>query len=373
MQLRKIIATCLVALLLGSVSFASELQQKQNELNVIREQLQLKSNELQRARSVVLNISDKVNEIQQELEGAQLDFNKINEALGSTETAISNTDDNIAALQSSLKKRSKILDKRVRSIFENGQISYLDVLLGAKNFQDLINRVEIVRKILTNDAKLIASVTKQRDELAAQKVALQTESKRLKDLQVEAEKKRQLVVERKLEQDAILHTAEDDMYASQQAYQEEVAASRRVEQLIRNIERGGSVAVQSTGSMIWPASGPITSSFGWRIHPIYGSSIFHSGVDIGADYGDTVAAADGGVIIYSDWMSGYGKTIIIQHANGITSLYGHCSALLVSTGQRVNKGQAIARVGSTGNSTGPHLHFEVRVNGSPVNPGNYLG
>ena len=170
-----------------------------------------------------------------------------------------------------------------------------------------------------------------------------------------------------------MHTAEDDMYASQQAYQEEVAASRRVEQLIRNIERGGSVAVQSTGSMIWPASGPITSSFGWRIHPIYGSSIFHSGVDIGADYGDTVAAADGGVIIYSDWMSGYGKTIIIQHANGITSLYGHCSALLVSTGQRVNKGQAIARVGSTGNSTGPHLHFEVRVNGSPVNPGNYLG
>jgi len=373
MHIRKTIAICLVALLLGSIGFASELQQKQNELNGIREQLQLKSNELQRARSVVLNISDKVNEIQQELEAAQMDFNKINEALISTETAINKTDDNIAALQNSLKERSKILNKRVRSIFENGQISYLDVLLGAKNFQDLVNRVEIVRKILMNDAKLIASVTKQRDELAAQKVALQTERKRLKDIQIEAEKTRQIVVKRKQEQDAILLTAEDDMYASQQAYQEEIAASRRVEQMIRNIERGGSVVAQSTGSMIWPASGPITSPFGWRIHPIYGSSIFHSGVDIGADYGDTVAAADGGVIIYSDWMSGYGKTIIIQHANGITSLYGHCSALLVSTGQRVSKGQTIARVGSTGNSTGPHLHFEVRVNGSPVNPGNYLG
>ncbi|MFA6074507.1 MAG: peptidoglycan DD-metalloendopeptidase family protein [Negativicutes bacterium] len=373
MQFRKTIIFCLLVLMLGSSVFASELEQKKNELNAIQEQLQIKSGELQRARSVVNNISDKVNVIQQELEGAQTDFDKINDALSSTETAINKTDDNIASLQSSLKERTKILDKRVRSIYENGQISYLDVLLGAKNFQDFINRVEVVRKILTNDAKLISSVTRQRDELAQQKVALQTEQKRLKQLKVDAERTRQLVVARKREQDAVLATAEGDMYSVQQAYQEELAASRRVEQMIRNIERGGSVVAQSTGAMIWPARGPITSPFGWRIHPIYGSSIFHSGIDIGADYGDTIAAADSGVVIYSDWMSGYGKTLIIQHANGITSLYGHCSALLVSVGQRVSKGQAIGRVGSTGNSTGPHLHFEIRVNGSPANPGNYLG
>ena len=373
MQYKRILGFFLVAIVLGSSCFASELEQKQTELNNIREQLQIKSGEVQRARSIVNNINDKVNIIQQELEGAQADFDKINATLISTETAINKTDENIGLIQESLKERSKILNKRVRSIYENGQISYLDVLLGAKNFQDFVNRIEIVRKILSNDAKLIASVTKQRDELAAQKVALQSEQKRLKELQVAAEKTRLLVAARKHEQDAILAVAEDNMYASQQAYQEEMAASRRVEQLIRNIERGNKAVVKSSGSMIWPASGPLTSNFGWRIHPIYGSSIFHSGVDIGADYGDTVAAADGGVIIYSGWMSGYGKTIIIQHANGITSLYGHCSALLVSTGQQVSKGQAIARVGSTGNSTGPHLHFEVRVNGSPVNPGNFLG
>lgn len=372
MRYRQTTATVLIILLLCAAALASDLTQKQSELNAIREQVQLKAGELQRARSVVGSISDKVNLIQQELELAQLDYTTINSSLANTEAAINKTDDKIAGLQNSLKERSKILGKRVRDIYENGQVSYLDVLLGAKNFEDLVNRIEIVRRILISDVRLIGSINKQRDELSTQKLALLAEQKRLKQLELDSDKARQLITKRKQEQDAVLAAAESDMYSAEQAYQEELAASRRVEQMIRNIERGGSVVAQSTGRMIWPASGPITSPFGWRIHPIYGSSIFHSGVDIGADYGDTVAAADGGVVIYSDWMSGYGKTIIIQHANGITSLYGHCSALLVANGQRVSKGQAIARVGSTGNSTGPHLHFEVRVNGSPVNPGNYL-
>jgi murein DD-endopeptidase MepM/ murein hydrolase activator NlpD len=130
---------------------------------------------------------------------------------------------------------------------------------------------------------------------------------------------------------------------------------------------------QASGALTWPApSTYVTSSYGYRNHPIFGTSRFHSGVDIAADYGDPIAAADSGTVIYSDWMSGYGYTVIIDHGNGISTLYAHNSSLYVGNGQYVNKGQQIAGAGSTGYSTGPHLHFEVRVNGSTINPMSYF-
>ena len=124
--------------------------------------------------------------------------------------------------------------------------------------------------------------------------------------------------------------------------------------------------------MVWPLSGPITSEFGWRIHPIYGTQKFHSGLDIGGDYGLPIVAAASGVVSDACWISGYGNTVIIDHGGGITTLYGHNQSFAVSVGQSVSQGEVIAYCGSTGNSTGPHCHFEVRVNGSVVSPYGYL-
>ena len=124
--------------------------------------------------------------------------------------------------------------------------------------------------------------------------------------------------------------------------------------------------------MVYPCAGEITSSFGWRTHPILGYQRFHSGVDFGADYGTTIHAADSGTVIFSGWYGGYGNAVILDHGNGISSLYGHTSELYVSEGQTVQRGQSIAAVGSTGLSTGPHLHFEVRQDGDPVDPMAYL-
>ena len=129
----------------------------------------------------------------------------------------------------------------------------------------------------------------------------------------------------------------------------------------------------ATGSMMWPCPSchTITSEFGWRYHPIYHTQKYHSGVDIGASYGASIVAADGGTVITAGAVSGYGNCVVINHGNGITTLYGHMSSIAVSSGQKVSKGQTIGYVGSTGNSTGPHLHWEVTVNGVRQNPLNY--
>ena len=126
------------------------------------------------------------------------------------------------------------------------------------------------------------------------------------------------------------------------------------------------------GGMIWPLSGPITSEFGWRTHPIFGTTRYHSGIDIGGDYGLPIQAAAAGTVTYAGEISGYGNAVIIDHGGGITTLYGHNDSLVVGEGQVVGQGQVIAWCGSTGNSTGPHCHFEVRENGEPVSPYGYL-
>jgi murein DD-endopeptidase MepM/ murein hydrolase activator NlpD len=122
---------------------------------------------------------------------------------------------------------------------------------------------------------------------------------------------------------------------------------------------------------MWPTPGPLTSSYGWRVHPIFGTRRLHAGIDIGAPSGQSVRAAAGGVVSYSGWMGGYGNIVLIDHGR-LTTAYAHLSARSVRVGQSVSRGGTIGRVGSTGNSTGPHLHFETRLGGSPVNPMNYF-
>ena len=132
------------------------------------------------------------------------------------------------------------------------------------------------------------------------------------------------------------------------------------------------IPATNSGAMIWPITGPITSEFGWRSHPIFGGQRFHSGIDIGGDYGLPIHAAQGGVVSHAGWIGGYGNTVMIDHGGGIVTLYGHNDSLAVDVGQYVNQGDVIAYCGSTGNSTGPHCHFEVRLDGEPVSPFNYL-
>ena len=206
-------------------------------------------------------------------------------------------------------------------------------------------------------------------------------------MQAQSAAKKDEIEKRKAEQQVLLAQAQNDKATAEAALAELQASSNAITAMLQQRAAaraaassaggggGGAVsyqAVSGSGVFMWPVSGPITSPFGYRDHPIFGRQILHAGIDIGVDEGTPVAAADSGVVVDADWLGGYGYAVIIDHGNGLSTVYGHNSSLNVSPGQSVSKGQIIAYSGSTGNSTGPHVHFEVRSGGEPVDPMGYL-
>lgn len=368
-----VVATALLVLSSFSITvFASSLDEK---LSNIQSEMSEQKNKAAEAQQQVESVSDQLRLTQQALQIAKDEYKAIQKQSKDIEKKIDENKDVLAKAEKELASRMKILEKRIRDIYENGQISYVDVLFGAKDFNDFMTRMDLLKRIIKHDYDLIIKIQDQRKMILEKKAELERDQAALKELEKNAELKKKEVEASKAKQEKILDKMSNDRDTAERAYQELVEASKQVEQMIRQSRYpvgGAQGSGKSTGTMIWPIDGPITSPFGWRTHPIFGTSTFHSGLDIGGDYGMPVVAADGGVVIYAGWISGYGNAVIIDHGNGISSLYGHNQSLVVREGQSVSQGQLISYCGSTGNSTGPHVHFEVRENGSPVNPYNYL-
>ena len=360
------------AVLAAAPVLADELEEKQQQLNSVQQQIEAQQRKAELARRKEQSIAEQLRAIQRELDTAEDEYETVNDQLENTEQHIKANVELSNRLTKKLEVQTKTLHRRIRDIYKNGQVNYLDVLLGAKDFNDFVGRMDILKKILAYDNALIQGTKADRETLRKAKEQLEADRAKIVELRKLAAAKREQVAERRQERRGVLNAATYERETAERAYRELIETSRQIEQMIKRIQSGEKNIGGSTGTMTWPAEGEITSPFGWRVHPIFGTQRLHTGIDIGADYGDAIRAADGGVVIHADWMGGYGNAVIIDHGNGISTLYAHNSQLLVDEGQTVAKGQTVARCGSTGYSTGPHLHFEVRQNGSPVNPLNYL-
>ncbi|WP_369974332.1 murein hydrolase activator EnvC [Mitsuokella sp. AF21-1AC] len=326
------------------------------------------SNELQQK---IDNVSEEKRAIDEAADAAVKEHQALKAELDATEVRMKENEDTLQGLQKDYDDKRQALGKRVRDIYIHGQISYLDVLFGAKDFNDLMTRMDLLKRIIRRDYNLVTEVAAVKDQLELAQAELEKDRETQAEQESRAHKARLDMEEKVGRQQALIERLKTDKALIDQQYEELMAASRQVGAMIR--ERGdGGVQASGSGAMIWPISGPVTSEFGWRVHPITGSQRFHSGVDIGGDYGQSVHAAQSGTVEYAGWISGYGNAVIINHGGGITTLYGHNQSLAVSEGQSVSQGQTIAYCGSTGNSTGPHCHFEVRRNGEPVSPYSYL-
>ncbi len=297
--------------------------------------------------------------------------------LGQLESAISEGEARLVVLEQELAEAQKKvetqnenLNARLRNMYKSGSIGFVDVLLDSGSFSEFLTNLDLVERIYSSDQTVLSDLEDAHQEVEQKKQEVETLQAELKTSKEETEKSKATVEAKKAE---IAQSNEelDKMIDADKAEADALVAELQKSKTVSS----SSDSTYSGGVLAWPVPGygRITSPFGYRNHPISGSYKMHTGIDIGTS-GATppIVAANGGTVIYSGWKGGYGKAIMIDHGGGIVTLYAHCSSLHVSKGASVSRGQTIANVGSTGNSTGPHLHFEVRQDGAYKNPLNYL-
>lgn len=349
---------------------AVTIQEQKNQLKDVNEK---KSKTKEQEKEVTQRIMKKA----QELEA-------IEASIRDQSAKIQSTHQEIDKKEAELKKKTENLEVRLRTIYKKGSVGFVEVILNSNNVSELISNMSFMQKIYRSDKAAISSVKKDQAKLESIQHRLKEEEKALtakKQESIEAKKsleEERSVIEKKLKQYQAEAEQIGNEIASAQAAIEAKMQAEAAERARQNAAGQGNSSTSAapnsgytagTGQLGWPVRGSISSTYGYR--PIFGD--FHTGIDIPVPTGTPVHAADSGTVLLTGWMPrGYGNYLTIYHGNGISTLYAHNSSLAVSQGQSVSKGQVVAYSGSTGWSTGPHCHFEVRVNGRHVNPMGYL-
>lgn len=252
------------------------------------------------------------------------------------------------------------------------------LLLQSHNLNQFLDRRRQLKLVYQADRQSLASLKVQAEKIRQQRLNIEQQKNQIAILNQQLLAQRSAFAAQAQSQRELVQRLRQDRVALEAAEAQLTRDSESIRDLIQQqggMPYGGErtpMVVRGSGRMMYPSVAEISSVFGWRMHPILGYQRFHSGVDFAADYGSTIRAAASGRVMMAGWYGGYGNTVILDHGGGITTLYGHASELLVAEGDVVQQGQPIASVGSTGLSTGPHLHFEVRENGEPVDPMSYL-
>lgn len=403
-------------LLLSSVlaapsAFASslkEMQQQQKQLeqkkNTLHSDIKKKEAQMDTNKSTIDDIMDQITKLNKQVNETNEKINLVEAEIAKTTAEIQALKSSIVDLENKIEERDLVLRDRARAMQANGgSVSYLDVLLGANSFSDFIDRFSAVTTIVDADRKIMkqqaADIEQLEEEkkLVEQKLAEQEKNKKkLKDLKASLEtqkkEKDQLIDKLEAEQEKLssekanLEESYDETHEmSKELEQEIVAEQKRVAEAAKKAEEQRRKAAQaaaknsgtssssspsytapavSSGTWTRPASGRLTSPFGWRTHPTLGVQRQHRGMDIANSTGTPIVAAGDGVVTRAGWNGSYGNMIMITHMVGgqvYTTVYAHLSSIGVSSGQQVGKGQFIGKMGTTGRSTGPHLHFEFHI------------
>ncbi len=352
------------------------LEQQQEELQAKREEMEAGLAQLEGEHATLLEQKtalDEQNEVyRQEIELIQeqvdLYTSLVEQKAQEVELATQAESDQLATYR-----------RHVRAMEENGSYTYLSLLFGSQSLGELLSNLDMIGEIMEADQRSYDEYVAAREN--SERIQAEYESM-LTDLdakQAELEDEQAALKEQITHAQQLIVELEAQIETDREAYEAELAREAELESqiqdMIAELERQEAAnSITSTGTYIWPLPGYSPgSAYGWRIHPIWGDMRFHAGEDIGAPSGTPILAADSGVAtVIPNNGNGYGNYIMINHGGGRVTLYAHMSAFAVSNGATVTQGQVIGYVGSTGNSTGPHLHFEVRVNGATTDPKSYF-
>lgn len=372
-----------------------KIKAEQRKIHVVHEKLNAKRAQLQDAKHRVGSLQEQLQATNRNIAAVNGTLAVLGARMRSTEKKLAWNHVQLDAARKTLQRHNEALKRRLIDAYEHGDLGYIDVLLESRSFADFVERWNDIRYIIKANETTIrqrrtveaqvrgiersllgvqALLAGEQAQARQQRLALDALASQRKDLLAQANEQRAAVAQEVAQLDEISQEEETALENLIREKQREEAARREAERRARQLAGEAVPPVAGApGSVSWPVSGAITSPFGMREHPVLGGIRAHTGIDIAASQGTTIAAAAEGRIIVAGWTDGgYGNMVVIDHGGSMSTLYGHMSAVFVGAGQDVQRGQAIGAVGSTGRSTGPHLHFEVRINGVPVDPMSYL-
>lgn len=378
---------------LSNVCVANNVGSLNNKKSSIEKDIENKKNQINKMKKESSSLEEEIKKLDEEATKASEELEKIEKQLEELSEEIEKTEEELKAAEKRLEESKDKFNARLRVMYKKGNVGYLEVLLSSANIRDFLTRKDMVQAVVNHDVELMEYIKEQKDIIDKKETELKSQKSTVEVSKKEAkEKEKELIAATKTKETA-MNELKKDMEKVEAEYAELEKESKQIADEIKRREvasttpapsRGGggksgnsennsggegvNTPAPSGGAMAWPAPGPVTSPFGQRWGRL------HSGIDIGVPVGSPVVAADNGVVILAKtgYNGGYGNYIVVSHGGGISTLYAHNSSLTVGVGARVSRGQVIARSGNTGRSTGPHLHFEVRVNGRPVDPMPYL-
>lgn len=380
-KLKAFLCLLLCAAVIGSPVLAvtqaqiDALEEQRDSLRAERDAMQSDIDALKSEQADIVaqkNALDAQNEVyRQEIEliEEQIDLytNLVDEKEREVEAAQEKEDSQLAAYK-----------QHVRVMEEDGSFTILSLIFGAKSLSELLSNLDMIGEIMQSDKRLYEQYVSSREKTEAVKAEYEVMLGELDTRQAELESEKASLEAKIDEASELIRQYEEQINESLEAFRAQVAAELELEAQIQDMiaefeKQKLAESIVSTGTYIWPLPGyKPGSAYGWRMHPIYNEMRFHAGEDIGAPSGTAILAADSGVVSYAGVNGGYGNCVMIDHGGGRVTLYGHMSSIAVSYGQKVTQGDTIGYVGSTGVSTGPHLHFEVRVNGQATDPKQYF-
>lgn len=383
-----ILAIAMVSISAIQVFANAEIDNLKKQQEEMERQKKEKEGEIQGLQVQVKDVQGEIAKLDAQIDVASVKLTEVEDVVAQLEVDIAHNQEKLEGAKSSLDENQDTLEKRLRIMYMSGDSSNLEILLGADNIEDMLMRYDMLEMVAKQDKDLISFTNKQIVTIEETEAELSRQHAEEEIKRKELSRQKQNLVTANDQKVSFMAQLQKDKAAAEAQYDGFVQESLNIQGKIvakekeleerRKAEaakrKAAGRAVSGSGQLSWPVSGynSISSYYGYRIHPIFNTKKYHAGIDIPAPTGTAIKAASDGIVISSGWQGGYGKAVVVSHGNGLVTLYGHNSTLKVSEGDYVSKGDTIALCGSTGYSTGPHCHFEVRVNGATVDPLGYL-